>query len=449
MNIKKISILFIVFILLNNCSFDTKTGIWGDSAKEKFRISELEKEQKKVISVEKIYSSESAFREEIILSKNIVLTKPKTNLSWSMPNLNYQNFLGNIYLSGIDNYFLKKKIGKDKFSTQQTNTPILVIGNNIIFSDDTGTIFNINDQGRIIWKKNIYKKAYKKIYKNLLLSIYEDNIYIADNVGFIYSINLINGTLTWIKNYGVPIKSNIKVFDNKIFLIDHDNKILCLSSKDGSLIWNILSMGSFIKSQNLLSLAITQTGDLVAITSSADIYKIKSKTGDIIWSRNTADSLYADATDFFISSEIVIAEDKIFLSSGSSTFSLSLVNGETIWKKQVKSISAPIISGKNIYIVNDVGYFVILDKNTGEIISSTNILKVLKKKKKKTKVINFIMGSDKIYSMTLNGFLIVSSATSGKPEYFKKIGALNISPMVISNGKLYVITEKSKILILN
>ena len=115
MNIKKISILFIVFILLNNCSFDTKTGIWGDSAKEKFRISELEKAQKEIISVEKIYSSESAFREEIILSKNIVLTKPKTNLSWSMPNLNYQNFLGNIYLSGIDNYFLKKKSEKINF----------------------------------------------------------------------------------------------------------------------------------------------------------------------------------------------------------------------------------------------------------------------------------------------------------------------------------------------
>ena len=82
-----------------------------------------------------------------------------------MPNLNYQNFLGNIYLSGIDNIFLKKKIGKDKFSIDQTITPILVFQNNIIFSDDNGTIFSINEQGRVIWKKNIYKKTYKKIYK--------------------------------------------------------------------------------------------------------------------------------------------------------------------------------------------------------------------------------------------------------------------------------------------
>ena len=42
------------------------------------------------------------------------------NLSWEMSSLNHQNFLGNIYLSGIDNIFLKKKIGKNKFSASKT-----------------------------------------------------------------------------------------------------------------------------------------------------------------------------------------------------------------------------------------------------------------------------------------------------------------------------------------
>ena len=43
---KKVLILLVLSTLINNCSFDNKTGIWGDSAKEKKRISELEKEQK-------------------------------------------------------------------------------------------------------------------------------------------------------------------------------------------------------------------------------------------------------------------------------------------------------------------------------------------------------------------------------------------------------------------
>jgi len=446
---KKVLILLIGFTILSNCSFDNKTGIWGNSAKEKKRISELEKEQKEVIKVEKIYSSDKTFHKEVVLKKKIVLPKPQNKSSWTMSSENYQNNLGNIYSKGIDSFFLKKKIGKDKFPGNKKITSLLVFKNNIIFSDDRGTIFYINEKGKIIWKKNIYKKAYKKIYKNLVFSIDKGNIFVADNIGFVYSINLNDGKILWIRNQETAMKSNIKVFENKIFLINQDNKIFCLNAKDGSLIWNFLSIGSFIKSDNLLSLAFTKEGDLFAITSSADIYKIKANTGDIIWSRNTADSQYADATDFFTSSEIVINDDKLVFSSGNNIFLLNADNGETLWKQETSSVSVPIISGKNIFMVTNNGYLVIIELKTGEIISSTNILKILKRKKQKTNITGFIMGSDKIYSITSNGFLISSSATSGKAELYKKIGGPNISPLAINNGKLYILTDKSKILVLN
>ena len=446
MNKKKKIIFFLIFILLNNCSFDSKTGIWDGGEDEKERISELEQEQRQIIEVEKVYSSENTYAKDILLKKNIILSKSKNNSEWSMSSLNHQNFLGNINLPRISNMFLKKKIGKDKFSMRKAMSPLLVFNNNIIFSDDRGTIFNINKRGKINWKKNIYKKIYKKINKNLIFSIYKNNLYIADNIGFIYAIDLTNGKLIWIKNYGTPIKSNIKIFDDKIFLIDQDNKIFCLNIKDGTSIWHVFSISSFIKSQNLLSIAVSKEGDLFVITSSADIFKLRGNTGDIIWSRNTAESLYAHSTDFFNSSEIVLTNDEIIFSSGHTFFSYNINDGKTNWKNEVHSVATPIIDGENIFIVTQNGYFVILNKDTGKIISSTNILKILKKKKRETQVTGFIMGSGKIYSVTLNGYLIVSSAISGKPEYFKKIGGHNISPLIINNGALYILLEKSKII---
>ena len=56
------------------------------------------------------------------------------------------------------------------------------------------------------------------------------------------------------------------------------------------------------------------------------------------------------------------------------------------------------------------------------------------------------MGSGKIYSFTLNGHLIISSASSGKVENFKKIGDPVTSSPIISDGKLYIYTEDSRIL---
>ena len=443
---KKNLIFFLIFILLNNCSFDNKTGIWGDSEKEKRKISELEKKQKQILDVEKIYSSDKIYLKEVPLTKNISLSKPKKNSSWKMSSLNHQNFLGNIYLSGIDNIFLKKKIGKDKFSESRVITSLLVFKNNIILSDDTGTIFNINQTGKINWKKNIYKKIYKKIYKNLVFSIYKNNIYIADNIGFIYVISLDTGKLLWIKNYNIPLRSNIKIFDNKIYLIDQDNRILCLNIKDGTKIWDILSISSFIKSQNLLSLAVSKKGDLVAITSSSDLYKVEGNSGNFSWVSNTFGSMLADATDFFKSSQVVITDDEVIISAGPSIFSYNLNIGSITWENELSSIGTPIIDGKNIFFVTENGYFVIMNRDTGKIISSTNILKILKKKKQKTKITGFIMGSGKVYSVTLNGYLIVSSAISGKVENYKKIGNPIISAPIISNGKLYILTKNSRII---
>ena len=109
MNKVKNFAIFTVFFLIIGCSFDKKTGIWSGSEKEKKRISELQKEQSQIIDISKIYSSENIFSKEIFLRENIQLTTPNRNSSWKMSSLNNQNFLGNIYFSGLDNVFLKKK----------------------------------------------------------------------------------------------------------------------------------------------------------------------------------------------------------------------------------------------------------------------------------------------------------------------------------------------------
>ena len=115
------------------------------------------------------------------------------------------------------------------------------------------------------------------------------------------------------------------------------------------------------------------------------------------------------------------------------------------WEQELSSIGTPIIDGKNIFLVTENGYFVIMNKDTGKIISSNNILKILKRKKRVTKITGFILGSGKIYSVTLNGYLIVSSAVSGKVEFFRNIGDLIVSAPIINNGKLYILTKNYRI----
>ena len=184
-----------------------------------------------------------------------------------------------MYLSGVDNKFLKKKIGKNKFQISKVMSSPVVFEDKIILSDDIGTIYNITKKGKINWKRNIYKKLYKKIYKNLSYSVYKNIIFVSDNIGFVYAISLDSGEVIWLKNFHIPLKSKIKIYEDKIFLINQDNRVLCLDVKDGSKIWDIRSITSFIKTQNFLPLAISKDGYLVTLVSSGDLMKIKSRNG--------------------------------------------------------------------------------------------------------------------------------------------------------------------------
>ena len=80
--------------------------------------------------------------------------------------------------------------------------------------------------------------------------------------------------------------------------------MLSLSVKDGFKVWDIRSISSYIKSQSLLSIAISPSGDLVFLNSSGDLNKVNAETGRLIWTLNAKDYSFAHDTDFFESSNI-------------------------------------------------------------------------------------------------------------------------------------------------
>ena len=109
MNNKIINLFFFVgFFLTVNCSFDNtnKSRIWSGGEDEKKKALDIFSEQNKELV--NIYSSSKATLEEVKPIKNITLNSPKKNNSWRMEGQNLQNLTGNIYLTGINNNFLKK-----------------------------------------------------------------------------------------------------------------------------------------------------------------------------------------------------------------------------------------------------------------------------------------------------------------------------------------------------
>ena len=425
----RVIILILSLFLLNHCSFNENSRIWKDKEKN----LESKKNIKKVFSEEKKISSE--FNQELKLD----LTKIKTNKKIIDNKNNYgsQNYGG-----------LVKKIGSYKFGKfeeiNQLNFKPVFLDNGLIFFDKKGSIIRYNNNQKVLWKKNHYSKAEKKQKPKLNFVLDAENLLVTDSIAKYYSININSGELNWSKNNTYPFNSDIKKHKNKIFVIDYKNTLRCYEIKNGNECWNLKTEDSFTISNSKLSLIVVD--DLVVFSNSiGDITAVDIETGLIIWQLPTQSSSIINETYNFKISKLVSDGSFIYFSNNRNEFySVDLKNGIINWKNEISSSITPVITGNLIFTVSEDGYLLVIEKNKGNIIRVTDLLKNYKiKKRKDIKPVGFAIDDTTLYLTNSDGKMILADLSIGNIKTIEKISGDFVSRPFIFNQNLFVIRNGS------
>ena len=425
----RVIILILSLFLLNHCSFNENSRIWKDKEKN----LESKKNIKKVFSEEKKISSE--FNQELKLD----LTKIKTNNKIIDNKNNYgsQNYGG-----------LVKKIGSYKFGKfeeiNQLNFKPVFLDNGLIFFDKKGSIIRYNNNQKVLWKKNYYSKAEKKQKPKLNFVLDAENLLVTDSIAKYYSININSGELNWSKNNTYPFNSDIKKYKNKIFVIDYKNTLRCYEIKNGNECWNLKTEDSFTISNSKLSLIVVD--DLVVFSNSiGDITAVNIETGLIIWQLPTQSSSIINETYNFKISKLVSDGSFIYFSNNRNEFySVDLKNGIINWKNEISSSITPVITGNLIFTVSEDGYLLVIEKNKGNIIRVTDLLKNYKiKKRKDIKPVGFAIDDTTLYLTNSDGKMILADLSIGNIKTIENVSGDFVSRPFIFNQNLFVIRNGS------
>ena len=424
-------VLFLIILLITNCSLDNKSGIWTKSEKikveKKLIISELFKKEE---SLSKEFNSNVKIQLKSYLSNNSFLN----NLSNNNGRVNYN---GNL-----------KSLSKFKYSTidnfDELEPEIVFEGNNIIFFDNKGSILKFDQFSKLIWKKNYYKKTEKKQNPILSLANNQKTLVIVDNFAKYYAINIKTGELLWSKRNSAPFNSQIKIYKDKFFVTDFDNVLKCFSIKDGKELWNVKTETTFIKSQKKLSLVILR-GKVYFNNSIGDISAVDVNSGNLIWQTPTQSSSIYESAFLLKTSDLVANDESILLSNNKNEFfSINANTGVLNWKQKINSNLRPTIVDNLVFTVTMEGFLVVVENSTGNIIRVTNVFDRFKKKKKsKIKPVGFIVGASNIYLTTDNGRLIIIDILSGKSSLILKIDNEKISRPFILNKNLFIVKDNA------
>ena len=422
-------ILFLIIFSQNSCSINKKNY-------NLFKSNEI-KEPKKVV-VKKLFRNEKILDKEFYKNLKIDLSNQfknntlKKNLDNNIGRVNYDSPL--------------KKLTKFKFSKidnfSQNQPEIIFDDGSIIFFSNKGTIVKFNKSSKVIWEKNHYSKKEKKIKPFLFFAKNKNVLIVADNISKYYAIDIQSGDLLWSKTNSSPFNSQIKIYKDKLYVIDFENILYCYSIKDGNKIWSFKSENVFIKSPKKLSIAISE--NIIYFNNSVgDINALNAINGKLIWQLPTQNNQIYEDSFLLKSSDLVATKKSIIFSNNRNQFySIDKKTGILNWEQKINSSLNPIVVDELIFTVSLEGFLLIINRISGDIIRITDVFNIFKEKKRSDITpIGFIVGNKKIYLTTNNGRLLIIDIKTGKTIRMVKIDGNQISKPIIENKKLHIIKD--------
>ena len=425
--IKKLLITSILLIL-NNCSFDTKSGIWTE---EKIKLG---KEENKDIK--------ELFKKEI-LNENEFNPNLKLEIKNFSENKNkYKgNNFGALKVSSNFNNISKYSFNKIKYF-EQFEPELVFIDKDLIFFDKKGSIIRFGEKSKIKWKVNHYTKKEKKLLPILKLAKTKKNLLVIDNLAKLYLLDSSNGKLLWTLDHEVSFMSQIKIDDDKFYLLDANNTFICFSVLDGKKIWQFKSKKKLINSQKETSVILNEES-VIFNNSSGEIISLDKLNGNLNWITPTIE--YGESFQSYLikNSDLVLNENNIYFSNNdNSFFSLDVNLGFVNWRQNINSYLRPVIIDNIILTISPKGYLHIIEKNSGDIIRTTDIFYNLKKRKReKIKINGFVSTKEKIYLSTNNGKIIKINIKDGSLDLIYRISRNKVSKPYVNNSKLFIVKD--------
>ena len=434
-------LLLIFFLTLNNCSFDNKSGLW--SGKEKIAIN------KKEYKIIKLYKNEDIINSEVNKNLKITFKKQAQNKQELFSNnIELFNLIPHMVFEGNVKTISKYKFSKIK--KYNLTEPDLIISNDfLIFYDKNGSILKFNKNTNLLWSTNIYSKKEKKNITSISFAVSNKKVFLADNLGKYYSLDLETGKLLWSKTATAPFNSQIKIKNKKLFIADLNNVLWCFLESSGEVVWNVKTQSSLMNTKKKLSIVISDNSVIFA-NSIGDVTKVDINTGNFIWQTPTQNTLLKSSTNFLKTSDLVMLGENIFFSNNKNQFfSLNSNLGIFNWKQNVNSYIRPIVIDNLIFTVSIEGFLVVINLDSGEIERATYILSNFKKKiRDQISFEGLIIASNKAFITTDTGHVIVCSISNGQVEQSFRIAKSSLSKPFINNNNLYIIKNDS-IVVLN
>ena len=376
----------------------------------------------------------------------IALPPPRRNVVWSQPGGVPSNAPGHLEYGGAAGASWRADIGSGSSDEGRlTASPIVYDGK--VFTLDTRGVVSAYaaSGGSRLWQVSLApenEKGYEGFGGGL--AAVSGRVFATTGFGSVVALNASSGAVEWTRKIGVPLRSSPTAIDGKLFFVSTESKLYCLSTVDGVELWTFRGLPETATLLSNVSPAVA--GNTVVVPyPSGELVAYNISAGRPVWvdslSRTTGGgsglASLSDPARPVIDRGIVFA-----VSHAGRMIATAERTGERIWTKRVTGTQMPWPAGDVVYVVDINGVLMALTRRDGKVRWLTELPQAKRWN-------GPVLASGRLWLASTEGTVVSVDAKTGAIGSQRDVdSAVNIAPIVAS-GRMYVLTDKARLVALN
>jgi outer membrane protein assembly factor BamB len=391
-----------------------------------------------------IIQQETLRSDAVAASQPISLPPQQANEAWSQPGGVSSNAPGHLALGSSLKSAWSVSVGTgSSFYGKVTSSPI-VYGGTVYTLDAAGQVTAVSASGgSVVWRASTTppNEANQEGFGGGLAAD-GGRVYAATGFGTVVAFEAKTGRKLWEKSLGPPLRAAPTASAERVFAVNKEGQVYCLSGSDGTELWTFAGTGE--RASILASSSPAVDKDLVVVPyPTGDVVALRAASGQPAWQESLARSAIGSSLGAMSDAGRPVLYGGVMYAAGHGgrMIATSTKTGERIWSISVASIEQPWVAGDTVFVVDTAGQLAAVTRADGRIRWASKL--------GPGTWAGPVLAGNRLWLASSKGQLVGVEPSTGRVASTDDIGnAVYIAP-VVAGGRLYVLSDNARLYAFN
>ncbi|WP_241557852.1 PQQ-like beta-propeller repeat protein [Falsirhodobacter deserti] len=371
--------------------------------------------------------------------------------SWTHRGGNAQHLAGNGQLSAQPSEVWSVKFGAADSRRKRIAAAPVAVGDRVFAMDADGQLAAVSTSGQLLWQTPLRPVGERSSISGGGIAYGEGRVFATTGYGELIALDPASGAVQWRQKLGAAAIGAPTVEGGTVYAVARDGTAWAVDAGTGRVDWTLLGTSEVGGMLGTASPAVAG-GSVILPFSTGEVISVLRQSGARQWTTAVAGQRrgrsYALIPD--ITSDPVVSGRTIYVGNqAGQTVAVNRDTGTRIWAAREGAYGPVAVGGNSVFLVSDEAHLVRLDASTGDTIWSVPMPYYTKENPKRRSAIT------PHYGPVIAGGRVVVASGDERLRFFDPVNGNLVGEVgleggaaaqpAVAGGAIYVVTSDGRI----